>query len=329
MKLQRGSFPLRELPFLLYRMFYITNETLVIFDASEYEGKRKEGNMRKVKVAATQMACTWNLEENLQKAEKMVREAAQDGANVILLQELFETPYFCQKQDFQYFDLAHAPEENQAIAHFREIAKELDVVLPISFFEKAGNTSFNSMAMIDADGSILGIYRKTHIPDGLPYAEKFYFTPGDTGFKVWNTKYGKIGVGICWDQWFPETARSMTLLGAEMLLYPTAIGNEPILQHDSMPHWRHCMQGHAAANIMPVIASNRVGTEIDGTEMTFYGSSFIADESGEIVAKKDRESEGVITAEFDLDEIAEKRRNWGVFRDRRPEMYQILMTHGK
>lgn len=310
-------------------MFYITNEIFVIFDASKCEGKRKEGNMRKVKVAATQMACTWDFEENLHKAEQMVREAAKDGANVILLQELFETPYFCQRQDFKYFDLAHVPDENRAIAHFRKIAKELDVVLPISFFEKAGNTAFNSMAMIDADGSVLGIYRKTHIPDGLPYAEKFYFTPGDTGFKVWNTKYGKIGVGICWDQWFPETARSMALLGAEMLLYPTAIGNEPILQHDSMPHWRHCMQGHAAANIMPVIASNRVGTEKDGTEMTFYGSSFIADESGEIVAKKDRESEGIITAEFDLDEIAEKRRNWGVFRDRRPEMYQTLMTHGK
>ena len=202
-------------------------------------------------------------------------------------------------------------------------------MLPISFYEKAGNTAFNSVAVIDADGSVLGIYRKTHIPDGLPYAEKFYFTPGDTGFKVWKTKFGIIGVGICWDQWFPECARAMALLGAELLFYPTAIGNEPILQHDSMPHWRHCMQGHAAANIMPVIASNRVGTEKDGTEMTFYGSSFIADEHGELTAEMDRESEGVITAEFDLDEIAKRRREWGVFRDRRPEMYQILMTHGR
>ncbi len=285
--------------------------------------------MRKVKVAATQMSCGWNIDENLSKAEDMIREAAQQGANIILLQELFETPYFCQRQDFTYFNLAKTPEEDPAIRHFKDIARELNVVLPISFYEKAGNTAFNSVAVIDADGTVLGIYRKTHIPDGLPYAEKFYFTPGDTGFKVWKTKFGIIGVGICWDQWFPECARSMALLGAEMLFYPTAIGNEPILKHDSMPHWRHCMQGHAAANIMPVVASNRVGTEKDGTEMTFYGSSFIADEHGELAAEKDRESEGIITAEFDLDEIAKTRREWGVFRDRRPEMYQILMTHGR
>ncbi|WP_274954878.1 N-carbamoylputrescine amidase [Anaerostipes butyraticus] len=285
--------------------------------------------MRKVKVAAVQMSCVWNIEENLLKAEDMIREAAKQGANIILLQELFETPYFCQRQDFSYFDLAKTLEEDPAVQHFKDIARELNVVLPISFYEKAGNTAFNSVAVIDADGSVLGIYRKTHIPDGLPYAEKFYFTPGDTGFKVWKTKFGIIGVGICWDQWFPECARAMALLGAELLFYPTAIGNEPILQHDSMPHWRHCMQGHAAANIMPVIASNRVGTEKDGTEMTFYGSSFIADEHGELTAEMDRESEGVITAEFDLDEIAKRRREWGVFRDRRPEMYQILMTHGR
>ena len=285
--------------------------------------------MRKVKVAAVQMSCVWNIEENLLKAEDMIREAAKQGANIILLQELFETPYFCQRQDFSYFDLAKTLEEDPAVQHFKDIARELNVVLPISFYEKAGNTAFNSVAVIDADGSVLGIYRKTHIPDGLPYAEKFYFTPGDTGFKVWKTKFGIIGVGICWDQWFPECARAMALLGAELLFYPTAIGNEPILQHDSMPHWRHCMQGHAAANIMPVIASNRVGTEKDGTEMTFYGSSFIADEHGELTAEMDRVSEAVITAEFDLDEIAKRRREWGVFRDRRPEMYQILMTHGR
>ena len=285
--------------------------------------------MRKVKVAAVQMSCVWNIEENLLKAEDMIREAAKQGANIILLQELFETPYFFFFQDFSYFDLAKTLEEDPAVQHFKDIARELNVVLPISFYEKAGNTAFNSVAVIDADGSVLGIYRKTHIPDGLPYAEKFYFTPGDTGFKVWKTKFGIIGVGICWDQWFPECARAMALLGAELLFYPTAIGNEPILQHDSMPHWRHCMQGHAAANIMPVIASNRVGTEKDGTEMTFYGSSFIADEHGELTAEMDRESEGVITAEFDLDEIAKRRREWGVFRDRRPEMYQILMTHGR
>lgn len=201
-------------------------------------------------------------------------------------------------------------------------------MLPISFFEQHGNTAFNSIAIIDADGSLLGIYRKTHIPDGLPYAEKFYFTPGDTGFRVWDTAFGKIGVGICWDQWFPETARSLALLGAELLFFPTAIGSEPILKHDSMPHWRNCMKGHAAANIMPVIASNRIGTETDGTSMTFYGSSFICDESGELVASADRESECVLTAAFDLDAIAKKRREWGIFRDRRPEMYRILTTHG-
>ena len=208
------------------------------------------------------------------------------------------------------------------------MAEELDVVIPVSFFEKAGNTAFNSIAIIDADGTILGKYRKTHIPDGLPYAEKFYFTPGDTGFQVWKTKYATIGVGICWDQWFPEAARSMALFGAELLFYPTAIGSEPVLQRDSMPHWQHVMQGHAGANIMPVIASNRIGTEKDGTEMTFYGSSFIADWTGEIVAQADRTSEQVLTAEFDLDEIAKTRREWGVFRDRRPETYGILMTHG-
>ena len=225
-------------------------------------------------------------------------------------------------------NLATTVEANPAIRHFSALAKQLQVVLPISFFEQHGNTAFNSIAIIDADGSLLGIYRKTHIPDGLPYAEKFYFTPGDTGFRVWDTAFGKIGVGICWDQWFPETARSLALLGAELLFFPTAIGSEPILKHDSMPHWRNCMKGHAAANIMPVIASNRIGTETDGTSMTFYGSSFICDESGELVASADRESECVLTAAFDLDAIAKKRREWGVFRDRRPEMYRILTTHG-
>ncbi len=285
--------------------------------------------MRKVKVAATQMACSWDLEDNLKKAEGLVRKAAAEGANIILLQELFETPYFCQQQKFEYFKLCSEMEECEAVKRFQEVAKELGVVLPVSFYEKAGNTAFNSIAIIDADGMILGKYRKTHIPDGLPYAEKFYFTPGDTGFRVWKTKFGTIGVGICWDQWFPEAARSMTLLGAELLFYPTAIGSEPILLRDSMPHWQRVMQGHAGANIMPVIASNRIGTEKDETEMTFYGSSFIADETGEIVAQADRESEQVLVAEFDLDEIAQMRREWGVFRDRRPETYGLLMTHGE
>ena len=284
--------------------------------------------MRKVKVAATQMSCSWNREEVLDKAEKLVRKAAAEGANIILLQKLFETPYFCPKQKFEYFDLAKPLSENAAVKRFTEVAKELQVVLPISFYEKAGNTAFNTIAIIDADGTILGTYRKTHIPDGLPYAEKFYFTPGDTGFKVWKTKYADIGVGICWDQWFPEAARSMALLGAELLFYPTAIGSEPTLNVDSKSHWQHAMQGHAAANIMPVIASNRIGTETDDeSSMTFYGSSFIADQTGTIVEEADRETESVLVHEFDLDAIAQMRREWGVFRDRRPEMYGTLMHH--
>ena len=285
--------------------------------------------MREVKVAATQMACTWNREETLKKADRLVREAAKQGAKIILLQELFETPYFCQKHDFTYMDLCTTLEENPAVNHFKEVAKELDVVIPVSFFERAGNTAFNTVAVIDADGTVLGKYRKTHIPDGMPYAEKFFFTPGDTGFKVWKTKYASIGVGICWDQWFPEAARCMALMGAELLFYPTAIGSEPVLQKDSKPHWQRCMQGHAAANLMPVIASNRIGKEVQkDSEMTFYGSSFICDETGEIVAEADRKTEGVLTAVFDLDKIAQTRREWGVFRDRRPQMYQTLLTHG-
>ena len=275
------------------------------------------------------MECSWDREATLAKAEKLVREAAAKGADIVLLQELFETPYFCQRHDFEYMELATTLEDNPAVKRFQQVAKELDIVIPVSFFEKAGNTAFNSIAIIDADGTVLGKYRKTHIPDGMPYAEKFFFTPGDTGFKVWKTKYATIGVGICWDQWFPEAARCMALLGAEILFYPTAIGSEPVLQTDSKPHWQRCMQGHAAANIMPVIASNRIGHEVQkDSEMTFYGSSFIADETGGLVAEADRETEGVITAEFDLDAIAQKRREWGVFRDRRPEMYGTLLTHG-
>lgn len=286
--------------------------------------------MRKVSVAATQMSCSWNRKETLEKADLLVRKAATKGANIILLQELFETPYFCQMQKFEYMSLATTLEENPAVRHFKEVAKELGVVLPISFFEKAGNTAFNSIAIIDADGTILGKYRKTHIPDGLPYAEKFYFTPGDTGFQVWETRFGTLGVGICWDQWFPETARAMALLGAELLLYPTAIGTEPTLEKDSSSHWRNAMAGHAAANIMPVIASNRIGTETEGkSSMTFYGQSFIANQHGDVIVQADDRSEAVITAEFDLDDLAKERREWGVFRDRRPEMYDVLLTHGR
>ncbi len=282
--------------------------------------------MREVTAAVTQMACTWDREATLAKAEALVREAAAGGAHIVLLQELFETPYFCQRHELEYMELSRPMEENPAVRHLKAVAGELSVVLPISFFERAGNVMYNSIAVIDADGEVLGVYRKTHIPDGAPYAEKFYFSPGDTGFRIWRTRYGTIGVGICWDQWFPEAARAMALMGAELLLYPTAIGSEPTLNIDSKPHWQHAMQGHAAANIMPVLASNRVGLERQGdSEMTFYGSSFIADETGEIVKEADRESEMVLMHTFDLDAIDVKRRQWGLYRDRRPEMYGRLL----
>ena len=286
--------------------------------------------MRKVVVAATQMSCEGSREQVLERAEQLVRDAAGQGANIILLQELFETPYFCQRHEFEYTNLATTVEENPAIKRFQEVAAQLNVVIPVSFYEKAGNTAFNSVAVIDADGELLGIYRKTHIPDGVPYAEKYYFTPGDTGFKVWKTKYGRIGIGICWDQWFPEAARCMALLGAELLFYPTAIGSEPNPEIDSKGHWQRCMQGHSAANVMPVIASNRIDTEVDGdSKIVFYGSSFITDETGAMIAEADRETQEILIAEFDLDELAQKRRDWSVFRDRRPEMYGMLLTHGQ
>ncbi|MGN5593807.1 N-carbamoylputrescine amidase [Stutzerimonas nitrititolerans] len=283
---------------------------------------------RTVTVAATQMACSWDRQANIAKAEKLVREAAAKGAQVILIQELFETPYFCQKPNPEYLQLATGVEDNPAIQHFQKIAKELAVVLPISFFEQAGRARFNSIAIIDADGTLLGVYRKSHIPDGPGYHEKYYFNPGDSGFKVWNTRYAKIGVAICWDQWFPETARSMALMGAELLFYPTAIGSEP---HDpnitSRDHWQRVQQGHAGANLMPLIASNRVGTEEqDGYDITFYGSSFIADQFGEKVEEMDRTSEGVLVHEFDLDQLEHIRSAWGVFRDRRPNLYGPIKT---
>ncbi|MCG3878648.1 N-carbamoylputrescine amidase [Psychrobacter sp. Ps6] len=289
--------------------------------------------MRNVTVAATQMACSWDIQQNIAIATDLVTKAAKSGANIILLQELFETPYFCQVHEFDYFKLATSVTDNAAINHFKQLAKELDVVLPISFYEKSGNTFFNSVTVIDADGEILGTYRKTHIPDGIPYAEKFYFTPGDTGFKVWETKYAKIGVGICWDQWFPECARSMALMGAEILFYPTAIGDEPTLGIDSKGHWQRCMQGHAAANLMPVIASNRIGTETisqndQDSVMQFYGGSFITDGRGDIIQEASADKNEVISMTFDLDKLAIERRQWGVFRDRRPSMYGALLTHG-
>lgn len=286
--------------------------------------------MRNVKIAAIQMQCSTNLQTNLEKAEKMVRQAAGDGAQIILLPELFEREYFCQQRRYDFYHLAKPVEENDAVQMGMRLAKELNVVLPISFYEQDINTLYNSIACIDADGTLSGVYRKTHIPDDHYYQEKFYFTPGDTGFRAFKTRYGTIGVGICWDQWFPETARGMALAGAEILFYPTAIGSEPILECDSMPHWRRCMTGHAACNLMPVVAANRVGTETvepcmeNGNQksaLTFYGSSFITDAIGEVVEEMDRESEGFIMHKFDLDEMERERRSWGLFRDRRPEMY--------
>ena len=290
--------------------------------------------MRKVTVAAIQMQMAAEVSENIRKAEKLVREAAGQGAQVILLPELFERPYFCQQRQYEFYAYAAALEENPAVRHFRSIARELEIVMPISFYEKAGTRLFNSIAMLDADGSVLGVYRKTHIPDDHYYQEKFYFTPGNTGFKVWATRYGKIGVGICWDQWFPEAARAMALQGAEMLLYPTAIGSEPILETDSMPHWRRCMQGHAGCNLMPVMAANRVGVEKvepcqenggQSSSLSFYGSSFITDNTGAIVAEANRTDETVLTASFDLEQLEKDRLSWGLFRDRRPEMYADIV----
>lgn len=286
--------------------------------------------MRQVTFAATQMACSWDLDANIATAEALVRDAAEKGAQAILLQELFETPYFCQEQKADYFDLAHPASECRAVQHFSALAKELSVVLPISFFERANRAHFNSLVMIDADGEVLGLYRKSHIPDGPGYQEKFYFTPGDTGFKVWDTAYGRFGAAICWDQWFPEGARAMALQGAEALFYPTAIGSEPppAPPIESRGHWQRTMQGHAAANMAPLIASNRIGKEVFGaSDITFYGSSFIADETGEKVAEASRDAQEVITASFDLDEVAKARRAWGLFRDRRPELYGALAGH--
>lgn len=285
--------------------------------------------MRIVKVAATQMSCTDNIEDNIKKAEDMVRRAAAQGAQIILIQELFETLYFCQKEKPEYYDYAMEVSENRAVRHFTKLAKELGVVLPISFYEKLNNARYNALAVIDADGEVMGVYRKSHIPDGPGYEEKYYFNPGDTGFKVWNTRYGKIGVGICWDQWFPEAARCMALMGAEILFYPTAIGSEPESPEvDSRDHWQRCMIGHAACNLMPVVASNRVGSEkIDDSEIKFYGSSFITNGVGEKIAEAGRTEETVLIAEFDLDAIAYQRAEWGIFRDRRPDLYKAILTY--
>ena len=287
---------------------------------------------RPVTVGAVQLCCSWDSAANLARADELVREAAAEGAQIILLPELFETPYFCIEQDSRHLALAQPLEHNQAVRHLRGLARELGVVLPVSFFERDGQVSFNSVAIIDADGEVLGVYRKAHIPNGPGYQEKTYFAPGDTGFRVWSTRHGRIGVGICWDQWFPETARIMALLGAELLLFPTAIGSEPppAVAVNSREHWQRTQQGHAAANLMPLIAANRYGLERSlqdpqGLYIRFYGSSFIADATGALVAEAPEAGDAVLVATFDLQQLASQRDNWYVFRDRRPDLYGPLL----
>lgn len=285
--------------------------------------------MRKLTVAAVQMSCSVNPEESIKKAEDLVMEAVGKGAKLILLPELFERQYFCQERRYDYYEFAKPVMENEAVKHFTNVSSKTGTVLPISIYEKDCNVLYNTVAMLDS-GNFLGIYRKTHIPDDHFYQEKFYFTPGNTGFKVFDTSVGRVGVGICWDQWFPETARSLTVNGAEIILYPTAIGSEPVLNTDSCGHWRRTMQGHSAANIIPVAAANRIGTENvtpceannnQTSSLTFYGSSFITDMTGELVESANRTSETVLVHSFDLDEINAARLEWGLMRDRRPECY--------
>lgn len=288
-----------------------------------------------LKVATTQFACSWNLDDNLDQAERLVRQAAAQGAQVILLQELFATPYFCIEQRHEHQALAEEYRDSRVLKRFAALARELGVVLPLSWFEKAGNAHFNSLALADADGRLLGVYRKTHIPNAIGYQEKEYFSPGDTGFRVWDSAYGRLGVAICWDQWFPETARCLALQGAEVLLFPTAIGSEPgvvtpgAAALDSRDHWQLTQRGHAAANIIPVVAANRVGREVatsdPALQMSFYGSSFITDHKGKLLAEADRDSSGVLVRELDLAAMREERLTWGIYRDRRPEMYGPLL----
>lgn len=290
--------------------------------------------MRKVSVAALQFASTHSYEGNLKKIDAMIEEAVEKGAKIVLPSELFETDYFCQVEDYQNFSLAEEYETSKTLEHYQRVARRLEVVLPISFFERSGNVFFNSLCVIDVDGRKVGLYRKTHIPTGQCYEEKFYFTPGDTGFQAFPTRYGKLGAGICWDQWFPECARILALKGAEILLYPTAIGSEPILPKDSRDHWRNAMVGHAAANILPVVCANRTGEEkAEGSSTTFFGSSFATDEYGNVVSELSRSEEGVLLCEHDLDAVYEHRVDWGVFRDRRTELYGGLLkddlSHGE
>jgi len=282
---------------------------------------------REVVVAASQMACSWDVDANLAKAEALVRKAADSGANIVLIQELFATPYFCKDQLEKYFELAEPVDDSRVIRHMSRLAKELGVVLPVSFFERANNVYYNALVVVDADGEVVSHYRKSHIPDGPGYQEKYYFSPGDTGFVVSKTSFGTIGVGICWDQWFPETARSLVLQGAEMLFYPTAIGSEPVTGLMSREHWQRTMQGHAAANMVPVIASNRIGKEEGETcSLEFYGSSFIADHTGAMVEEAGMDEERLLLHTFDLNALAAERTGWGLFRDRRPELYGPVLS---
>ncbi|MBA4699290.1 MAG: N-carbamoylputrescine amidase [Ruminococcus sp.] len=294
--------------------------------------------MSKATVAVIQMQCTKEVRQNIENAEKYVRQAADMGGQIILLPELFERQYFCQERQYGYYSYALSAEENPAVCRMRELARELSLVIIVSFYEKSGNVLYNSAAVVDADGSLLGVYRKTHIPDDHFYQEKFYFTPGDTGFTVWDTRYGKVGVGICWDQWFPETARCLALKGADVILYPTAIGSEPILDCDSSGHWMRTMQGHAAANIVPVAAANRYGVEMvepcaenaeQNSALEFYGSSFITDETGDILCCAKKSGTKILLAKFDFEKIRRERLEWGLFRDRRPDCYEEICSHFK
>ena len=281
-----------------------------------------------VTVACTQMACSWDIEANVAQAEALIRRAARTGANIVLLQELFETPYFCIDRQAKHFALASPLAQQPTIMRLQRLAQNYELVLPVSFFERDDDRYFNSVAIIDADGSIVGHYRKSHIPNFPAYEETYYFSPGDTGFRTFDTRYGRIGVGICWDQWFPEAARAMVLQGADILFYPTAIGSEiydPSI--DSKDHWQTVMRGHAAANIVPIVASNRIGSETSGElEMKFYGSSFICDHRGAMLAVADKESEDLLTAELDLDVVRQYREDWHVFDDRRTDLYGALTT---
>jgi N-carbamoylputrescine amidase len=285
---------------------------------------------RTISVAALQTSYGMDLVANIARTADLIRQAADAGAQVILPSELFQGPYFCVAQEERWFAQAHPWRTHPCVVALAPLAKELGVVLPISIFEREGPHYFNSLVMVDADGSLMGVYRKSHIPDGPGYMEKYYFRPGDTGFKVWDTRFGRLGVGICWDQWYPEAARAMTLMGAEVLLYPTAIGSEP---HDAsldtaLP-WRRAMQGHAVSNVIPVVGANRTGFEPwDGYPnggQRFYGSSFVADHRGDLVSELGRDDEGVVSATFDLDFLATHRAAWGFFRDRRTDLYGALV----